>query len=63
MKGRLRFICSNPASNYFTLNINTTKVQVFSWQAGKKSFDTSHSKGTPFVINDLSRTLHRESVK
>jgi hypothetical protein len=48
----------NPASNYFTLNINTTKVQVFRWQAGSKSFDTSHSKGTPFVINDLSKGLY-----
>jgi hypothetical protein len=48
----------NPASNYFTLNINTTKVQVFRWQAGSKSFDASHSKGTPFVISDLSKGLY-----
>jgi hypothetical protein len=47
-EGRLGFICF-PASNYF-LNINTTKVQVFDGRAGSKSFDASHSKGTPFVM-------------
>jgi cAMP phosphodiesterase len=47
----------NPASNYFTLNINTTKVQVFRWQAGSKSFDASHSK-VLLVINDLSKGLY-----
>jgi hypothetical protein len=31
-EGRLDLFVSNPASNYFTLNINTTKVQVFRWQ-------------------------------
>jgi hypothetical protein len=43
MKGRLDLFVSNPASNYFTLNINTTKVQVFDGRAGSKSF-ASHSK-------------------
>lgn len=53
------FLYPNPASNYFTLNTNTTKVQIFS-MAGKlvKSFDASHSKDTPFAISDLSKGLY-----
>jgi hypothetical protein len=43
------YLFPNPASNYFTLNINTTKVQVFLSGVGE-SFDASHSKGTPFVL-------------
>jgi hypothetical protein len=35
---------------FFTLNINTTKVQVFYGRTVDESFDTSHSKGTPFVL-------------
>jgi hypothetical protein len=38
------YLFPNPTSNYFTLNINTTKVQVFRWQTGSESFDASHSK-------------------
>jgi glycosidase len=53
------YLYPNPASNYFTLNTNTTKVQVFS-MAGQlvKSFETSHSKDTPFAISDLSKGLY-----
>ena len=49
----------NPASSYFTLNTNTTKVQVFSMTGQLvKSFDTNHSKDTPFAISDLSKGLY-----
>jgi 1,4-alpha-glucan branching enzyme len=49
----------NPASNYFTLNTNTTKVQVFSITGQLvKSFDNNHFKDTPFAINDLSKGLY-----
>ncbi len=49
----------NPASSYFTLNANTTKVQVFSINGQLvKSFDTNHSKDTPFVISELSKGLY-----
>jgi glycosidase len=53
------YLFPNPASNYFTLNINTTKVQVFSITGQlMKSFDASHSEGTPFAISDLSKGLY-----
>ena len=49
----------NPASSYFTLNTNTTTVQVFSMTGQLvKSFDTNHSKDTPFAISDLSKGLY-----
>ena len=49
----------NPASSYFTLNTNTTKVQVFSITGQMvKSFNGNHSKDTPFVISDLSKGLY-----
>jgi 1,4-alpha-glucan branching enzyme len=49
----------NPASSYFTLNTNTTKVQVFSISGQLvKSFDAIHSKDTPFAISDLSNGLY-----
>jgi 1,4-alpha-glucan branching enzyme len=49
----------NPASSYFTLNTNTTKVQVFSINGQLvKSFDTNHSKDTPFAISELSKGLY-----
>ena len=49
----------NPASSYFTLNTNTAKVQVFSITGQLvKSFNTNHSKDTPFAISDLSKGLY-----
>ena len=49
----------NPASSYFTLNTNTTKVQVFSISGELvKSFNSIHSKDSPFAINDLSKGLY-----
>ncbi|MFE3847282.1 alpha-amylase family glycosyl hydrolase [Flavobacterium sp. LB3P45] len=49
----------NPSSGYFTLNTNTTKVQVFSITGQLvKSFDTNHSKDTPFAISDLTKGLY-----
>ena len=53
----------NPASSYFTLNTNTTTVQVFSMTGQLvKSFDTNHSKDTPFAISDLSKGLYMVKV-
>ena len=53
------YLYPNPASSYFTLNTNTTQVQVFS-MAGQlvKSFNTTHSKEAPFAISDLSNGLY-----
>jgi hypothetical protein len=49
------YLYPNPASNYFTLNTATTKVQVFS-MAGQlvKSFEMFQCKDTPFAIGELS---------
>ncbi|MFE3871547.1 alpha-amylase family glycosyl hydrolase [Flavobacterium sp. ZS1P70] len=53
------YLYPNPSSSYFTLNTNTTKVQVFSINGQLvKSFDTNHSKDTPFAISDLSKGLY-----
>ena len=50
------YLYPNPASNYFTLNTDTTKVQVFS-MGGQlvKSFEMFQSKDTPFAIGELSK--------
>jgi hypothetical protein len=49
----------NPASNYFTLNTNTTKVQVFSISGQLvKSFNSNQTAGYPFSISDLSKGLY-----
>ena len=50
------YLYPNPASNYFTLNTDTNKVQVFS-MGGQlvKSFEMFQSKDTPFAIGELSK--------
>jgi hypothetical protein len=45
-----------PSFNYFTLNINTTKVQVF--HHGTVEVLMRVIPGTPFAINDLSKGLY-----
>jgi 1,4-alpha-glucan branching enzyme len=49
----------NPASNYFTLNETTSKVQIFSI-AGQliKSFDVNQSAGYQFPVSDLNQGLY-----
>jgi 1,4-alpha-glucan branching enzyme len=49
----------NPASNYFTLNTNTTNVQVFSISGQLvKSFNSNQTAGYSFSISDLSKGLY-----
>jgi hypothetical protein len=49
----------NPASNYFTLSTNTTKVEVFSITGQLvKSFDKNQMAGYLFSISDLGQGLY-----
>jgi glycosidase len=49
----------NPASNYFTLNETTSKVQIFSITGQLvKSFDANQSEGHQFIISDLNQGLY-----
>ncbi|MFV5693910.1 alpha-amylase family glycosyl hydrolase [Flavobacterium sp. LB3P122] len=49
----------NPANNYFTLNTNTSKVQVFSITGQLvKSFDGDQSAGHQFSVSDLNQGLY-----
>jgi hypothetical protein len=49
----------NPASNYFTLNAATTKVQIFSITGQLvKTFDANQSEGYQFIISDLNQGLY-----
>ena len=57
------YLYPNPAATYFTLNTDTTKVQVFS-MGGQlvKSFETSNTKDTPFAIGELSKGAYLVKV-
>jgi hypothetical protein len=49
----------NPASNYFTLNKTTSKVQIFSISGQLvKRFDANQSEGHQFIISDLNPGLY-----
>ncbi|WP_348812974.1 alpha-amylase family glycosyl hydrolase [Flavobacterium maritimum] len=49
----------NPVSSYFTLNVSTTKVQLFSIGGQLvKSFEGDHSENTVFDVKDLSNGLY-----
>lgn len=49
----------NPVSSYFTLNVSTTKVQLFSLGGQLvKSFEGDHSESTAFDVKDLSNGLY-----
>lgn len=53
------YIYPNPASNYFTLNTATTKVQIYSL-SGKlvKSFNSNQSKEHQFMISELNTGVY-----
>ncbi len=49
----------NPASDYFTLNETTSKVQIFSITGQLvKSFDANQTAGTQFSVSDLNQGLY-----
>jgi hypothetical protein len=49
----------NPASDYFTLNETTSKVQIFSITGQlMKSFDANKTAGTQFSVSDLNQGLY-----
>lgn len=49
----------NPVSSYFTLNVATVKVQLFSIGGQLvKSFEGDHSGNTPFDVKDLSNGIY-----
>lgn len=49
----------NPASDYFTLNETTSKVQIFSITGQLvKSFDANKTAGTQFSVRDLNQGLY-----
>jgi hypothetical protein len=49
----------NPASDYFTLNETTSKVQIFSITGQLvKSFDTNKTAGFQFSVSDLNQGLY-----
>jgi hypothetical protein len=49
----------NPSSNYFTINANTSKVEVYSITGQLvKSFNTAQSKGYQFTITDLNEGMY-----
>lgn len=49
----------NPASNYFTLNETTSKVQIFSITGQLvKSFDVNQSADHQFIVSDLSKGFY-----
>ena len=58
-KGATIQVYPNPVSSYFTLNVDTVKVQLFSIGGQLvKSFDGDHSGNTPFDVKDLSNGLY-----
>lgn len=49
----------NPATSYFILNSNTSKVQIFSITGQLvKSFDANQSSSHQFIISDLNKGLY-----
>ena len=49
----------NPASDYFTLNETTSKVQIFSITGQLvKSFDANKMAGSQFSVSDLNQGLY-----
>ena len=49
----------NPSSAYFTLNIDTSKVKIYSISGQLvKSFNTNQSKEYPFPISDLNKGMY-----
>jgi len=57
------YLYPNPAATYFTLNADTTKVQIFSMSGQLvKSFESSNTKDTPFAIGELSKGAYLVKV-
>ena len=53
------YIYPNPAANYFTLNTNTAKVQIYSVTGQLvKAFSKSQQKGHQYSINDLDKGMY-----
>ena len=53
------YLYPNPASDYFTLNTNSSKVEIYSI-AGQlvKSFKSNQSKENQFFVNDLNQGIY-----
>jgi glycosidase len=53
------YLYPNPSSNYFTLNTDTSKVQIYSLTGQLvKSFNANQSKDHQFIINDLNKGVY-----
>ncbi|MFV8328375.1 alpha-amylase family glycosyl hydrolase [Flavobacterium sp. ZS1P14] len=53
------YLYPNPAVNYFTLNTNTSKVQVFSITGQLvKSFNTTQTEACQYAVSDLNKGLY-----
>jgi hypothetical protein len=53
------YLYPNPASNYFTLNTTTSKVEIYSITGQLvKSFNGNQSKDNQFTISDLSKGMY-----
>lgn len=58
-KEREIYLYPNPASNYFTLNTTTSKVEIYSITGQLvKSFNTIRSKENQFSISDLNQGIY-----
>jgi hypothetical protein len=58
-KGGALYLYPNPATNYFTLNTVTSKVEIYSITGQLvKSFNANQSKENQFSINDLNNGLY-----
>jgi len=53
------YLYPNPSSNYFVINANTSKVEIYSITGQlAKSFNTNQSKEYQFNINDLNKGVY-----
>jgi len=53
------YLYPNPSSTYFTLNTNTTKVQIYSITGQLvKSFNANQSKEYQFNVSDLNKGMY-----
>jgi hypothetical protein len=53
------YLYPNPSSTYFTINANTSKVEIYSITGQLvKSFNTNQSKDYQFTISDLNKGVY-----
>lgn len=53
------YLYPNPSSTYFTINANTSKVEIYSITGQLvKSFNTNQSKDSQFAISDLNKGVY-----